>query len=379
MTNSSDDRPADKLFADGDSEDAVDDNRGNRLELNDETNDVELAMPSLSDHPYQLLTPDVVIDAVESTGRFSDARILALNSYENRVYQVGLDEGDPVIAKFYRPNRWSVDQIIEEHNFTLRLYELDIPVVPPLVIAEESDTPTLAKFNNFHFSVYARQGGRAPELDNLDHLYQLGQFIGRIHAVGASYPFKYRIPLRVQAFGHDSVAYLQNNDFIPDELRDAYDSIVHEVLAAIEKNSPEADEYQQISLHGDCHPGNVLWRDDRPHFVDFDDAMTGPAMQDLWMLLSGDTVNKQRQLSEIIEGYEAFHEFNLRELRLIEPLRALRILNYSAWLAKRWDDPAFPASFPWFNTPRYWSEHILELKEQLSILCEPPLTMPDAF
>ncbi len=174
------------------------------------------------------------------------------------------------------------------------------------------------------------------------------------------------------------MAFLLENGFIPADLVPAYKSIAAEVLAEIELNNPEAKQYKQISLHGDCHPGNVLWRNDSPHFVDFDDAMTGPAIQDLWMLLSGDRINKQQQLSEIIEGYDMFHSFDVRELKLVESLRAMRVLNYSAWLAKRWDDPAFPKSFPWFNTPRYWSEHILELKELLSALQEKPLAMTDS-
>ncbi len=357
-------------------DDIDDDNRGNRAET--EVSDSTLESSSLDVHPYQVLTLDVVIDAVESTGRLSDACILALNSYENRVYQVGIEEREPVIVKFYRPNRWGVKQILEEHEFTQQLYELEIPVVPPLVIDEQSDTPTLARFNEFHFAIYPRQGGRAPELDNLDHLYRLGQAIGRIHAAGAAFPFQHRVPFTVQAFGHANVAYLLQNGFIPADLVPAYESIVAEVLAEIELNNPEAKQYKQISLHGDCHPGNVLWRNDSPHFVDFDDAMTGPAIQDLWMLLSGDRINKQQQLSEIIEGYDMFHSFDVRELKLVESLRAMRVLNYSAWLAKRWDDPAFPKSFPWFNTPRYWSEHILELKELLSALQEKPLAMTDS-
>ena len=357
-------------------DDIDDDNRGNRAET--EVSDSTLESSSLDVHPYQVLTPDVVIDAVESTGRLSDACILALNSYENRVYQVGIEEREPVIVKFYRPNRWGVKQILEEHEFTQQLYELEIPVVPPLVIDEQSGTPTLARFNEFHFAIYPRQGGRAPELDNLDHLYRLGQAIGRIHAAGAAFPFQHRVPFTVQAFGHANVAYLLQNGFIPADLVPAYESIVAEVLAEIELNNPEAKQYKQISLHGDCHPGNVLWRNDSPHFVDFDDAMTGPAIQDLWMLLSGDRINKQQQLSEIIEGYDMFHSFDVRELKLVESLRAMRVLNYSAWLAKRWDDPAFPKSFPWFNTPRYWSEHILELKELLSALQEKPLAMTDS-
>lgn len=356
-------------------DDNDDDNIGNRIEP-DTVDQTASAPVSIDDHPYQQLTPDVVIDAVESTGRHSDARILALNSYENRVYQVGIEEGEPVIAKFYRPNRWLIEQILEEHSFTQRLYDLDIPVVPPLAICD-SERPTLADFAGFQFAIYPRQGGRAPELDNLEHLYQLGQFIGRIHAVGASYPFQHRIALKVQAFGSDSVEYLLSHGFIPVDLKPAYESVTRQVLDAIEANTPESEVYAKLSLHGDCHPGNVLWRNERPHFVDFDDAMTGPAIQDLWMLLSGDTANKQRQLGEIIEGYEQFYPFNTAELKLIEPLRALRVLNYSAWLARRWDDPAFPASFPWFNTVRYWSEHILELKELVSALAEPPISLPD--
>ncbi|MCH8104659.1 MAG: serine/threonine protein kinase [Proteobacteria bacterium] len=330
-----------------------------------------------TEHPYALLTPDVVIAAVESTGRRSDVRIFALNSYENRVYQVGIEDDEPVIAKFYRPGRWTLEQIYEEHRFTQHLYDLEIPVVAPLAIAKGSEAPTIASFAGFYFSIYPRQGGRAPELDNLEHLHQLGQFIGRIHTAGIGFPFKHRIDLSMKAYGHDSVAFLLETDFIPHDLRPAYEAISAEILVIIEENTPESSEFRQISLHGDCHPGNVLWRDDRPHFVDFDDAMTGPAIQDLWMLLSGDRASRQQQMSEIVEGYELFGEFDTGELRLIEPLRAMRVLNYSAWLAKRWSDPAFPLSFPWFNTPRYWSEHILELKELLTGLQEPPLAMPN--
>ena len=331
---------------------------------------------AVSVHPYTALTPDCVIDAVESTGRYSDARILALNSYENRVYQVGMEEGDPVIAKFYRPGRWSAEQIDEEHRFTRYLFDLDIPVVPPLPINPQGPIQTLAEHEGFKFSIYPRQGGRAPELDNLDHLHQLGRFIGRIHAAGQVFRFEHRINLSPDHAQHN-VEFLLSNGFIPADLEAPYKAISGEILAEIEKRRPDADRYRQISLHGDCHRGNVLWRDDRPHFVDFDDAVTGPAIQDLWMLLSGDHSNQQRQLLEIIEGYEMFQDFDLKELNLIEPLRAMRVLYFNGWLAKRWDDPAFPLSFPWFNTERYWSEHILELKELLTSLQEPALTMPD--
>ena len=326
-------------------------------------------------HPYTRLTPDHVIAAVESTGRLSDARILALNSYENRVYQVGIEDEDPVIVKFYRPDRWSKQQIDEEHRFTQFLFDADIPVVPPLIINAGDDYPTLAMHDDFMFSIYPRQGGRAPELDNLDHLHLLGRFIGRIHAAGQGFRFEHRVKLSVEQSGKN-VDYLLEAGFIPSDLEAAYLAISGEIMDAVNARRPDADIYRQISLHGDCHSGNVLWRDDCPHFVDFDDAISGPAIQDLWMLLSGDTNNQQRQLMEIIEGYEMFYEFDLGELKLIEPLRAMRVLYFNAWLARRWDDPAFPLAFPWFNSPRYWSEYILELKETLTGLQQAPITMP---
>ena len=326
-------------------------------------------------HPYTRLTPDHVIAAVESTGRLSDARILALNSYENRVYQVGIEDEDPVIVKFYRPDRWSKQQIDEEHRFTRFLFDADIPVVPPLIINAGDDYPTLAMHDDFMFSIYPRQGGRAPELDNLDHLHLLGRFIGRIHAAGQGFRFEHRVKLSVDQAGKN-VDYLLEAGFIPHDLEAAYLAISGEIMDAVNARRPDVDTYRQISLHGDCHSGNVLWRDDCPHFVDFDDAISGPAIQDLWMLLSGDNSNQQRQLMEIIEGYEMFYEFDLGELKLIEPLRAMRVLYFNAWLARRWDDPAFPLAFPWFNSPRYWSEYILELKETLTGLQQAPITMP---
>ncbi|MCP4433749.1 MAG: serine/threonine protein kinase [Gammaproteobacteria bacterium] len=354
-----------------------DDNRGNYIDPDSSENDLCSVNSELEEHPYRLLTPDTIIEAVESTGRLSDVRIMPLNSFENRVYQVGMEEGDPVIVKFYRPDRWSPKQIDEEHRFSQYLYDLEIPVVPPLMINPDSDFPSLSKHSEFNFALYPKQGGRAPQLDNLEHLHQLGRFIGRIHAAGKSFPLQYRRKLNTTDFGSGCVEYLLSNHFIPQELQQAYTSVSDQLLIEIKANNPEASCYQQISLHGDCHAGNVLWRDERPHFVDFDDVITGPAIQDLWMLLSGDKYSRQKQLAEIIEGYETFMVFDLAELKLIEPLRAMRLLYYNAWLARRWHDPAFPLAFPWFNTPRYWSDHILECKEQLSNLREQPLTLPD--
>jgi Ser/Thr protein kinase RdoA (MazF antagonist) len=321
-------------------------------------------------HPFDKLTPDAVIDAVESTGIISDARILALNSYENRVYQVGIEEADPLIAKFYRPQRWSREQILEEHDFTRELADLEIPVVPPILI----DESTLGDFGGFMFALFKRRGGRSPDL-SLDNLLIMGRFIGRLHAAGASKPFLHRRPLTVEFFAEESAAYLLENDFIPANLLAAYSSLSADLIKRIHEVFASTSTPNQIRIHGDCHMGNVLWRDDTPHFVDFDDTMTGPAMQDLWMLLSGDRQEQLAQLSELIEGYNEFFDFNPSELVLIESLRSMRLMYYSAWLARRWHDPAFPLAFPWFNTENYWASHILELREQMSALDEAPLVL----
>jgi Ser/Thr protein kinase RdoA (MazF antagonist) len=322
-------------------------------------------------HPYEQLTPDLVLDAIESTGLLSDARILALNSYENRVYQVGIEGSGPVIAKFYRPGRWSDEQIIEEHTFTQALQELEISVVPP---SADDQGKTLREFQGFRFALYPRQGGHAPNLDDFDALLSLGRTLGRMHALGEARAFEHRPALDIQTFGRDSYDFLLVNDFIPASLREPYRTLGADLLAGCETIFARVD-YRPIRLHGDCHPGNILWRDDVPHFVDFDDARMGPAIQDLWMLLSGEREQQTLQMSEVLEGYREFHDFDLAELQLIEALRSLRIMHYSAWLARRWTDPAFPRHFPWFNTERYWGEHILELREQLAALNEPPLVI----
>ncbi len=325
-----------------------------------------------SPHPYADLTPVTVLEAVESLGYETDARIFALNSYENRVYQIGLIGKPSIIVKFYRPQRWTAEQILEEHSFTFELANIEIPVVPPIVFEEKG---SLLEFNNFQFSVFEQFLGRPPELDNLDNLLVMGRFVGRIHAVGAIRNFSSRVSLTVDRFAVRSRQFLLENNFLPADLIAAYESLSQDLIDKIHHIFAAHGDIRELRIHGDCHPGNVLWRDGTPHFVDFDDTMTGPAMQDLWMMLSGDRNQRQAQLLELAEGYNEFHDFRASELELVESLRTLRLMHYSAWLARRWQDPAFPMSFPWFNTERYWAEHILELREQLALLDEAPLRL----
>jgi Ser/Thr protein kinase RdoA (MazF antagonist) len=323
-------------------------------------------------HPFQILTPSFIMDAVESQGFRCDCRTFALNSYENRVYQVGIDEGKPLIVKFYRPGRWNNAQIIEEHSFCLELAEHELPVVAPWTNAAGE---SLFNYDGFRFAIYPRQGGHSPEFDNLDNLLILGRMLGRIHQIGAVRPFVHRPTLDCQSFGRASVALICEQ-FIPDDYRASYTAVTDQMLTAVDAILAEAGPIRYIRTHGDCHSGNILWRDDAPHFVDFDDARMAPAVQDLWMMLSGERQRQNAQLAALLEGYGEFCDFYPRELRLIEALRALRMLHYSAWLASRWEDPMFPRTFPWFNTVRYWGEQILELREQLAVLSEPPLEMP---
>lgn len=325
-----------------------------------------------SSHPYADLSPVTVLEAVESLGYETDARIFPLNSYENRVYQVGVVDSPSLIVKFYRPERWSSAQILEEHSYTRELTDLEIPVVPPLAFASGE---TLLRFGNFQFAVFEQFLGRPPELDNLDNLLVMGRFVGRIHAVGALRKFEHRVELTVDRFAAQSRQFLLENDFLPSDLRPAYETLSRDLIEKIEARFMGHGRVNTLRIHGDCHPGNVLWKDETPNFVDFDDTMTGPAIQDLWMMLSGDRDQRQAQLLELVEGYNEFHDFRASELELVESLRTLRLMHYSAWLARRWEDPAFPMSFPWFNTERYWAEHILELREQLSLLDEPALRL----
>jgi Ser/Thr protein kinase RdoA (MazF antagonist) len=332
-------------------------------------------MPDFADS-FAGLSPDCVLDALHSAGYQCDGRLLALNSYENRVYQLGMEEGPSLVAKFYRPLRWSDAAILEEHAFVSALAEQEIPVVPAML---DENGKSLHHYQGYRFSVFTSHGGRAPELDRPLTLEWLGRFIGRIHAVGAVQPYLHRPTLDIQSFGYQPVQFLLANDFIPADLMASYRSVSSMLLDGIARCFDRAGDVSQIRLHGDCHMGNVLWTDSGvqagPHFVDFDDSRMGPAMQDLWMLLSGDRAEMTAQLCDILAGYEDFADFDPRQLHLIEALRSLRLLHYSAWLAQRWDDPAFKLAFPWFNSQRYWQDRILELREQIALMDEAPLVV----
>ncbi len=323
--------------------------------------------------PYARLTPECVLDAVDSVlmpaGERTDGRMLALNSYENRVYQVGVEDAQPLVAKFYRPQRWSDEAILEEHAFVAELAAREIPAVPARVLEGRS----LHEFEGFRFALFERRGGRAPELDRSDVLEWIGRFIGRIHAVGATQPYRARPSIDIQSYGYEPRDWLIEHDFVPADVRSAWQAAIGLALEGVEAAFERAGDVRQLRLHGDCHPSNVLWTDAGPHFVDFDDSRMGPAVQDLWLLLPGDREGASRALADLLAGYEDFSEFDPRELHLIEALRTLRLIHYSAWLARRWHDPAFPAAFPWFNTQRYWEERILELREQIGAMQEGPL------
>lgn len=311
--------------------------------------------------PYNNLTPDLMLDAVESLGLVTDGRFLALNSYENRVYQVGIEDGQPLIAKFYRPNRWSDESILEEHQFSEDCALQEIPIIAPLSIHDA----TLHRFDDFRFSLFERHGGRAPNLDDPEHLEWLGRFIGRLHATGSRFPFQHRLTLNPTTFGHDSLNFLLDNNFIPEEIKHNYQLAAKQVLEVIDQQFDNYKHLPLIRLHGDLHVGNILWTDSGPHIVDLDDCMMGFAIQDIWMLLSGNESEMVVQLNTILKGYTQFHDFDPGSLNLIEALRSLRIINYSAWLARRWHDPTFPKNFSWFNEPRYWEEQLYTLREQL--------------
>lgn len=317
--------------------------------------------------PYADLGPSLILDAIETQGFQCTGSLFALNSYENRVYQIGIEDASPLIAKFYRPGRWSDEAILEEHAFAKELAEQEIPVVAPL--ASDSGK-TLFHYQDFRFALFPRQGGRPLELDNLDHLEWMGRFIGRLHAVGACQTFKHRIQLNVHSYGYQPYQFLLENNFIPDHIKSNFCLSMENVLQKVESLFQTVGQVDLIRLHGDCHAGNVLWNQNGPQIVDLDDCLTGPAIQDIWMLLSGNKEQVKVQLDRILDGYYEFHDFNFRETHLIEALRTLRMIHYAGWLARRWEDPAFPLSFPWFNTPRYWQEQMQHLNEQAFLLDE---------
>ncbi|MEY6433495.1 serine/threonine protein kinase [Thioalkalicoccus limnaeus] len=326
-------------------------------------------MTALNPTPYTNLTPDRVLDAIEDLGLVPDGRLLALNSYENRVYRIGLEDGSPVVAKFYRPGRWSDEQIEEEHGFTAELVEREIPTIPPLVIGGR----TLHHFEGFRFTLTPMRGGRTPELEDTQVLEWLGRSIGRIHAVGARVPYRHRPTLDIATFGEAPRTLLFAEGWIPADLDTVFRSVLDQALDGVRTRFGLAGEIRTLRLHGDCHLGNLLWNQDGPLFVDLDDTRMGPAIQDLWMLLSGDRFTMSGQLAHVLAGYEAFHPFDYRELHLIEALRTLRLIHHCAWLARRWEDPAFPIAFPWFNTQHYWQDLILQLREQIAAMEEGPL------
>ena len=340
-----------------------------------------MTTPGGSHHPYESLTPDTVLDALDTLGLHGDGRMVALSSYENRVYQIGLEDRSNVVVKFYRPGRWSDTQILEEHGFSAELTAAEVPAVAPL----ELEGSTLHHHAGFAFSVSPYRGGRPPELDDFEVLEWIGRFLARIHSVGAAQPFIERPALDLQSFGIASRDWLLGHDMVPLDVQKEWQAACNDAIEMIASTALSTgsdgrfhSELRALRVHGDCHPGNILWTpterpDGGPHFVDLDDARTGFAVQDLWMLLSGDRAQRTGQLSGLLDGYEQFRDFDRRELALIEPLRTLRLLHYSAWLARRWQDPIFPINFPWFGTSDYWKGQIQMLQDQCEAMAEEPL------
>jgi Ser/Thr protein kinase RdoA (MazF antagonist) len=336
--------------------------------------------------PFSGLDPAVLLDAVEQLGLRPDGRLLALNSYENRVWQIGIDDIDantcaPVVVKVYRPDRWSDAQILEEHSFVSEMQAAELPVVAPLVIRGAS----LHHHAGFKYAIYPKQGGRSPEFAEPDVLEWMGRLLARMHNVGATRPFVAREALDIENFGYEPRNWLLEHQVIHADLESVWMDVADAAIDEVEACFDRAGPLTQLRLHGDCHAGNVLWTPQRidqngemhggPHFVDFDDARSGPAIQDLWMLLSGEADEMTAQLRHVLRGYQLFRDFDPAELQIVEALRTLRLLHYSAWLARRWNDPAFPAAFPWFDTPRYWQDRILELREQIARMQEPCLNL----
>jgi len=325
----------------------------------------------MTSHPYDRLTPEMILDSVESKGLHCTGGLLPLNSYENRVYRVDTEEQGQFAVKYYRPERWDDRQILEEHGFAQELADQEIPAVAPL---PDDQGHTLHHHEGFRFALFPWRGGRAPELHSREDRLRLGRYLARVHRVGAAAPFRHRERLTVDLYGRRSVELLRASHFLPPELVTSYFAIADILLQRLENAFTRTGDLGWIRVHGDFHLGNILWTDTGAHLVDFDDSLMAPAVQDMWMLLSGEATEMETQLADILEGYSEFRDFDASELRLIEPLRTLRMLRYSAWIAARWSDPAFPRAFPWFDSQRYWEDQILALKQQLSALDEPVLS-----
>ncbi|RUO80919.1 serine/threonine protein kinase [Idiomarina tyrosinivorans] len=328
-----------------------------------------MTQPDSEDFSFQNLTPDTLINALESVQIYPVSGLLALNSYENRVYQFAADDGRRYVAKFYRPGRWSTEQILEEHRFTLELVDDEVPVVAPLALAGE----TLHHYQGYRFCVFPSVGGRAFEPTDLDSLERLGRQIGRLHRVAQAAPFTQRPSLNYQDYVADAIPMLEQASLLPDANREAFFAIMYPLAERLQRIS--LAEYDIQRLHGDCHIGNVLEYEQQLTFVDLDDCRSGPAVQDLWMMLNGDRQEQTLQMDALLCGYEDFCQFDKKQLSLVEPLRGFRIIQYMAWLAKRWEDPAFKRAFPWFAENRYWEQQILVMKEQLAALEEPPIAL----
>jgi Ser/Thr protein kinase RdoA (MazF antagonist) len=319
--------------------------------------------------PFETLDPGAVFAAAESIGLEPSGRLFALNSYENRVYQLGDEQGDLWVLKFYRPARWSDAAIGEEHAFTFELSGAELPVAAPLV----RDGRSLFVHGRLRFAAFPYLAGRAPELDDRATLTLLGRTLARMHAVGARARFAHRPALTVARLGEGARAQVMASGFVPDALSGQYALVSEQVIGRVRQCFERFGPLPQLRIHGDCHAGNILWRENGPLFVDLDDCMSGPRIQDLWMFLAGDAAAQQASWAALMEGYEVFAEFDFAELTLVEALRSLRILNHAAWIAHRWQDPAFPRAFPWFAEPRFWERHISDLFEQLASMDDPPI------
>ena len=321
--------------------------------------------------PFAELSPDRVIAAIERLGFTCDGRVLALNSYENRVYQIGLEADAPLVAKFYRPGRWTRDAILEEHHFSSALAGGDVPVIAPMTV----DGGSLHEIEGYWYAIFPRRGGRWPELGTSDDRVLMGRFLARLHLIGAAGRFEHRRRLGSEEFGWQARDVVLDCPLVPAYVVDKYAALTESLLTRTDQVLDAYSFVSRLRIHGDCHRGNILWTDAGAHFVDLDDCMTGPAMQDVWMLLAGSRDEMRRQMADYVEGYEQFRPFDRSELGLIEPLRALRLVHYSGWLAARWRDPAFPRAFPWFGEPRYWENHLSALAEQLESMDQDTLAL----